>query len=298
MIDIIIVNFNAGKHLKTCVLSALKTSLPITIFISDNGSTDNSLTLLQENLSNHTNVHIQKNGKNLGFSKGNNAVFEKTTADYLLFLNPDCIIQPNTLASLITEFDQHPEVGMISCLIRNTDGTEQAGCRRNIPTPLRALTHLLKLNKLFPKYTSFTDFNLLQHPPPNKPIFVEAISGAFMLIRRKAIEEVGLLDENYFLHCEDLDWCMRFQERNWRILFVPTVDITHIKGICSQKNPIKVSWHKHCGMIRFYKKFFKKQYSKLLLWIVYSAIWLRFILIVASIFFRSEKSKDSALIVH
>lgn len=280
MIDIIIVNFNAGQHLTSCVLSALQSSLPIKIFISDNGSTDNSLELLKEKIGDHPLITIQENRKNLGFSKANNAVFQKTTANYVLFLNPDCIIQPDTLERLMIEFNKRIDVGMVGCLIRNEDGTEQIGCRRKIPTPWSALTHSLRLHKVFPKHPWFSNFVLTDEPIPDQPVSVESISGAFMLVKRTAIEEVGLLDEEYFLHCEDLDWCMRFWKSNWQILLVPGVEIIHAKGACSQKTPIKVIWHKHKGMIRFYHKFFRKRCSRILLWGIALLVWLRFSLMM------------------
>lgn len=275
-IDVIIVNYNAGRHLTKCVISVLNSTIPVNVFISDNGSTDSSIELLQQSVGQAPNLFIQKNHKNLGFSRGNNAVYANSTADYILFLNPDCIIKPDTLEKLITEFDRHPQVGMIGCKICNMDGTEQLGCRRNIPTPWRTLIHMLRLERFF----KIQNFLLTYQPLPKEPTDVEAISGAFMLTRKSAISEVGLLDEDYFLHCEDLDWFMRFKLKNWRILFVPQIAITHVKGVCSQRTPFKVLWHKHKGMMRFYRKFFRDRYSIVFLGIVSFGIWLRFFVLV------------------
>ena len=88
--------------------------------------------------------------------------------------------------------------------------------------------------------------------------------------------DVGLLDEGYFLHCEDLDWCMRFRKRGWKIMFVPDARVFHQKGACSKTRPIFVEWHKHKGMMRFYSKFFRHQYPGILFWIVGFGVWLRF----------------------
>ena len=101
-----------------------------------------------------------------------------------------------------------------------------------------------------------------------------------MLVKRTAVEDVGLWDEAYFLHCEDLDWCMRFRQKNWKILFVPAARITHALGISSKSRPIFVSWHKHRGMIRFYRKFFRHQYPSILMGLVMLGVWLRFALVV------------------
>jgi len=109
---------------------------------------------------------------------------------------------------------------------------------------------------------------------------IEAISGSCMLVRLDAMLDVGLLDEGYFLHCEDLDWCMRFRQRGWKIMFVPDARVIHQKGACSKTRPIFVEWHKHKGMMRFYSKFFHHQYPGIVLWIVGFGVWLRFCAII------------------
>lgn len=127
----------------------------------------------------------------------------------------------------------------------------------------------------------FFDFHLHKQPLPDRAIEVEAISGACMLVKREAIDAVGLWDEGYFLHCEDLDWCMRFSQHGWKILFVPTARITHALGVCSRSRPIFVEWHKHKGMMRFYHKFFRHQYPGVLMGLVTIGVWLRFALLAA-----------------
>ena len=191
-------------------------------------------------------------------------------------LNPDCVIRPDTIERMIAVMESDPYAAMAGCLIRNPDNSEQAGCRRFIPTPWRSLVRVLKLSTLFPGYPKFSSFNLTGHPLPSGPVSVEAISGAFMLLRRSAVEEVGLMDEGYFLHCEDLDWCMRFMRAGYKILFVPDVEIVHAKGASSADRPIRVEWHKHKGMIRFYRKFFWDHYPKALMSLVIPAVWARF----------------------
>jgi len=120
---------------------------------------------------------------------------------------------------------------------------------------------------------------LHKHALPDSPIKVEAISGAFMLVKRQALVDDGPMDEGYFLHCEDLDWCMRFRQKGWQILFVPGVGIVHHQGTCSHATPVRVEWHKHKGMVRFYRKFFRHQYPLLLMWCVIATVWTRFFLL-------------------
>ncbi|BAW79542.1 family 2 glycosyl transferase [Candidatus Nitrosoglobus terrae] len=276
LVSVVIVNFNGGWLLSEAVSSVLKTNIPIEVIIVDNGSQDDSIACLRGVVGKNPQVRFIENGYNLGFARANNIALRQARGDYVLLLNPDCIIRPNTLSSLIESMMTYPKVGMVGCLIRNPDGTEQAGCRRRVPTPWRSLIRVLHLNKILPHHPKFRGFVLAHEPLPTHPILIEAISGAFMLVRKEGLQQVGLLDENYFLHCEDLDWCMRFQQAGWGILFVPSVEIVHYKGTCSKYQPIRVLWHKHKGMVYFYQKFFRQQYSLLFMSLVISTVWGRF----------------------
>jgi len=288
-VSIIIVNFNGGELLTESVRSVLASTVPVEVFVSDNGSSDGSIYFLEHAIQ-YERLHIEKNEKNLGFSAANNRVIPMATGEYLLILNPDCLIKPNTLENMLQKMELNPQVGLAGCLIRNLDGTEQAGCRRRVPTPWRTLVRMLCLDRLFPNHPKFESVAMHQRPLPKEPVCKEAISGAFMLVRRDAMEEVGLLDEGYFLHCEDLDWCMRFRQKGWDILFVPDVEITHAKGVCSDGRPIRVEWHKHKGMVRFYRKFFRHQYPFLLMWFVIAAVWFRFAILSLIFSLRRLKS--------
>jgi hypothetical protein len=185
--------------------------------------------------------------------------------------------------------EQSPHVGMAGGLVRNLDGSEQAGCRRSIPSPWRAVVRVFHLNTLFPQHPRFQSFVLTDQPLPQQPIEIEGISGACMFVRRKSLQEVGAMDENYFLHCEDLDWFMRFRAKNWSILFVPHIEVTHVKGACSSRQPLRVLWYKHRGMVRFYRKFFRQQYPFIVMALVITAVWLRFTVLAAMTLLAPKK---------
>ncbi|HKX52379.1 MAG TPA: glycosyltransferase family 2 protein, partial [Nitrosospira sp.] len=196
---------------------------------------------------------------------------------HVLFLNPDCILSKNSLPRLLHVLEMNPKAGMAGGLLINQDGTEQAGGRRAVPTPWRSLVRafgLYRFERYWPRL--FFDFHLHKQSLPPGPLEVEAISGALMLVRQEAIQDIGPWDEGYFLHCEDLDWCMRFRNKGWKILFVPDAPVVHYKGTCSRSRPIFVEWHKHRGMMRFYRKFFRHEYPGALMWLVAAGIWLRF----------------------
>jgi GT2 family glycosyltransferase len=162
-------------------------------------------------------------------------------------------------------------------LLLNPDGSEQGGGRRAIPTPWRSFVRAFGLSRFAKHWPRlFFDFHLHKQPLPTQPIEVEAISGACMMVKRAAMTEVGPWDEGYFLHCEDLDWCMRFRQKGWKIMFVPSARVTHALGVSSRSRPIFVEWHKHKGMMRFYRKFFRRQYPGVMMGLVALGIWLRF----------------------
>ncbi len=285
MITAIIVNYNSGVLLTACVASLFASSCPLKVVVSDNASSDDSLDRLELFFGGDPRLVVLRNGENLGFSGGCNKGLPHAAGDYVLFINPDCVIRPDGLERMRDIMAAHPEAGMAGCLIRNVDGSEQAGCRRFVPTPWRSFVRVLRLDRQFAGSPLFQTFNMVGTPLPTQPISVEAISGAFMFVRRSAILRVGPLDEHYFLHCEDLDWCMRFRQASYAILFVPGVEITHLKG-GSLASAIFVEWHKHKGMTRFYKQFFRHQYPWALMILVITAVWLRLLLLTPQLLLR------------
>ena len=243
----------------------------------DNASTDFSLELCAQRFPSETKLKIIRNAANLGFAAACNMGVRAATAPYILFLNPDCVLRAHSLDRLVQVLEANPAAGMAGGLLKNADGTEQEGCRRAVPTPWRSFVRAFSLYR-FERYwpSLFYDFHLHKQALPPGPVEVEAISGALMLVRRRALQDVGPWDEGYFLHCEDLDWCMRFQQKGWKILFVPDAPVLHHKGTCSRSRPIFVEWHKHKGMMRFYRKFFRHQYPGIVMWLVAVGVWLRF----------------------
>lgn len=291
IISTIIVNYNAGPLLRDCVESLLACPLAIEVIVVDNASQDSSLDVL----SGLSQIRIIRNPANLGFAAACNIGVQASSAPYLLFLNPDCFFQPDAIAPLLASLQSSERVGMVGGLLVNEDGTEQGGGRRAVPTPWRSFVRAFGLQRFANRWSKlFYDFHLHKQPLPDHPIEVEAISGACMLVKRTAIDEVGLWDEGYFLHCEDLDWCMRFRQKGWVILFVPAARISHALGACSKSRKVFVEWHKHKGMVRFYRKFFSEQYPAVLMWLVTAGVWLRFGLVTAYINIRRIFSRGDA----
>ncbi len=279
-VSLIIVNYDSGNFLLACVSSAL--SQVDEVVVVDNASRDHSLLQLEAAFSSEPKLRIVRNRRNLGFAAGCNIGSKQATGKYLLFLNPDCVLEPGSVKQLIETLERYPDVGMVGGMLVNPDGSEQAGGRRAVPTPWRSFVRAFGLSRFAGRWPGlFFDFHLHKQPLPTHPIEVEAISGACMLVRGVAMQDVGHWDESYFLHCEDLDFSMTLRGKGWKIMFVPDARIVHDKGGCSRSRPLFVEWHKHRGMMRFYRKFFQHQYPGPLMWLVALGIWLRFGLVAS-----------------
>ena len=279
-VAVVVVNHNAGFLLVDCIRSVIDQAERVVVV--DNASRDGSMALLASHFPDHPRLQLIFSDTNLGFAAGCNIGLAEAGQTDLLFLNPDCIMGPQALERMVSALKSDATVGMVGGLLTNLDGSEQGGGRRAVPTPWRSFVRAFGLSKFSQRWPKlFFDFHLNKQPRPTAPLEVEAISGALMLVRRAAVDDVGLWDENYFLHCEDLDWCMRFRQKNWRILFVADAPVVHHLGHSSKERPFFVEWHKHKGMVRFYRKFFSHQYPGVLMWVVRLGVWLRFGLVVA-----------------
>jgi GT2 family glycosyltransferase len=274
-ISVIIVNYNAGKVLVDCISSVINQVHEI--IVVDNASIDNSLQAVENVFADYPKLHIIRNSDNLGFAKACNIGYHMCSGNSIFFLNPDCIVGPSSVALLNNCLHSHAKCGMVGGLILNEDGSEQGGGRRIIPTPWNSLVRAFGLSWLAQRYPKIIPNHYLHEQRlPDHPVQIPAISGSCMLARREAIVDVGTLDEGYFLHCEDVDWCKRFGLNGWKIVFVPDAKIMHHKGVCSRSRPIFVEWHKHKSMMRFYRKFLREQYPSVLVGLVATAVWLRF----------------------
>jgi GT2 family glycosyltransferase len=253
--EVIIVNFNAGEFLTAAVESALRSRSVAHVYIVDNASTDGSLDFLPHGHDDR--LTIINNTANLGFAAACNLGLMRTASENVLLLNPDCCVMEGAIDRLITALRSANHVGMVGPLLLNPDLSEQAGGRRMLPMPSLVLARLFgaaRLHRLLPFRPP--DFLLHKDPLPEGPAEVEAISGACMMVRGEMITDIGPLDEGYFLHGEDLDWCMRAWRRGWKVLFVPEAQVVHHKGVSSQTRPLTVEYYKHVGMVRFYRKLF------------------------------------------
>lgn len=270
----VIVNYNSGGMLVNAVDSLLRSSVRPDIEVVDNASTDGSIAAVRDGKEYDDQVNITVNDANLGFARANNQVLKARRADYYLLLNPDCVVEENTIEALMTAMHDDPAIGLAGGRLTNPDGSIQKTSKRRFPTPWASLARVLGLHRDASASGRFADFDLAAEDGGAHDIeAVEAISGAMMFVRGNALEKVGLLDEGYFMHCEDLDWCKRFQDAGYKVAYVPRAKAVHFKG-GSGRGP-KVVWHLHRGMIRFYRKHYRRQYSAWFSGLVYLAVYVR-----------------------
>ncbi|HZR02053.1 MAG TPA: glycosyltransferase family 2 protein [Burkholderiales bacterium] len=278
-VSVVIVTFNSSAEITRCLEALRASDLDIELIVIDNHSEDKTAELVERLLGAYPNAQFKQMPQNLGFARAVNEGQRLATGEYTVILNPDCYVTPATLREMVKVMDGDATIGMAGCLLVNEDGSEQSGCRRYVPTPWRSLMRVLQLDRIPVLRTMrmFGSFVMSQEPMPSTPVEVEALSGALMMVRRKSLASVGLLDETYFMHCEDLDWCMRFRDSGWRVVFVPNARATHVKGCSSRSRPVRVEYYKHAGMVRFYRQHFSHRYPKLLMLAVFLSIWARFL---------------------
>lgn len=251
----VIVSFNSGHYLLRAVQSVLAArisdqAIASEIVIVDNGSSDNSLAAIEalaaENPP-HTQIRIVRNDKNLGFAAAANRGWQTARAPVVLFLNPDCVIASGASIAATLQRILEPTIGIASLALTNEDGSIQAPSFRKHATPWRAMVQASGVAHWVPAW----GVNM----PPQLWYTSEACSGAFMLMRRPVLEQMGGFDEGYFLHCEDLDLCRRVTQAGLRVQITAEERVLHTKGTSSVAVPELVARAKFDGMRRYFEKF-------------------------------------------
>lgn len=263
---VIIVNYNTCDLLRDCLTSVYQSLGPLTIesIVVDNASSDGSVAAVQKDF---PQVKVIASPINGGFAYANNLGLRQVGFDnhrppqphaprYVLLLNPDTVLPPTALVDMITFMDARPEVGATGPKLVRLDGSLDLACRRAFPTPEVSLYRMSGLSKLFPYNRNFGRYNMT-FVDPDELIEVDAVVGAFMMVRREAVAEAGLLDETYFMYGEDLDWAYRIKACGWKIYYNPAVTVTHVKRASSRRSP-KAQIEFYRAMDIFYRKFYAK----------------------------------------
>ncbi|MGZ5010107.1 MAG: glycosyltransferase family 2 protein [Methylobacter sp.] len=251
LISVVIVSWNARRYLEECLMS-LKSDVckfPMEIIVVDNASNDGSPDMVLEKF---PHVKLIKNKENLGFGKANNIGIQASSGNYIALVNSDVHVLSNCITRLVEYCELNPEIGMSGPFIIGGDGKQQRSCR-GFPGLWNMLCRALALDVIFPKCKWLGGY-LLSYWNHNSCAPVDILSGCFWLVRRQALNDVGLLDESFFMYGEDMDWCKRFWGRGWTIVFVPDAEAIHYGGASSSNAPIRFFIEKQRADFQYWDK--------------------------------------------
>lgn len=247
MISIIIVSWNTASFLENCLASILANppTSPFEKWVIDNASTDDSPRMVREKF---PQVHLVENRENVGFARANNQAIQRCTGKYILLLNPDTLVASGALQALVDFLDKHPEAGAAGARILKPDGSLQISSHPR-PTLSREFWRLFHLDVLSP-YAMY---------PPTKwettqPQDVDVLAGSCLLLRKEVLDQVGFLDEDYFIYSEEIDLCYRIQRAGWRLYWIPQAEVVHFGGQSTQQVPTEMFLNLYHSNIKYFRK--------------------------------------------
>lgn len=279
-LSIIIVNYNVKEFLLNLLQSInnAKNNYSLEIIVVDNASDDGSVELIKEK---YPYIKLIVNNTNVGFGSANNQALQIAKGKYFLLINPDTIVKENTFKEMIEFFERTPSAGIAGCKVLNPDGSLQLACRRGFPGPWTSFTKVMGLSRLFPKSKFFARYNLT-YLDENQTYEVDAVSGAFMMMRGELFQKIGGFDQQFFMYGEDLDLCYRTQKSGYKVYYVNTTEIIHFKGESTKRSSIDETKIFYDAMHLFVRKHFSS--SLLIESILQVAIIFRKIIAFANVY--------------
>jgi len=261
---IVIVSYNTRDLLRACLTSVYSSQgdFSYEVWLVDNASSDGSAEMVA---SQFPQVRLIRRGVNGGYAYANNLGLREISSlksqipKYVLLLNPDTLLPPSALTSMLAFMEEHPEAGAAGPRLVRPSGELDLACRRSFPTPLDSFYKIFGLSKLFPRSPRFARYNLT-FLDPRQTVEVDSVVGAFMIVRGEAIQQVGLLDESFFMYGEDLDWAYRMKAANWKVYYNGQVTVLHYKGEASKSSHEarrKARYEFYRAMYIFYQKHYR-----------------------------------------
>jgi GT2 family glycosyltransferase len=274
-LSVIIVNYNVCYFLEQALLSVRQAvrqlGEPVEVFVVDNNSADGSVAMVRERF---PEVILMANQDNPGFSKANNQAIRVAKGEHILLLNPDTVVEENTFRACCDFMDQHPDGGGLGVMMLDGQGCFLPESKRGLPTPAVAFYKIFGLASLFPKSRTFGRYHL-GFLDKNQPHEIEVLSGAFMWLRKEALDKVGLLDEDYFMYGEDIDLSYRLVQGGWKNYYFPASRIIHYKGESTKRTSVNYVFVFYRAMVIFARKHFAPGRAGLFSLLINGAIWLR-----------------------
>ena len=283
-LSVVIVNYQTFELTKNTINSILEYDHPFSyeIFVVDNASTDDSLERLKDYFNDK--VKFIASIENNGFAAGNNQALRQAEGKYQLLLNSDTLVWQNTLENIYEYMEANPDVGACGCRVLLEDGELDKACKRSFPNVKNSFF------RLFHVPTGSKDDNYNLTDLPDDEIYeIDCLTGAFMFMRKDALDKVGLLDETFFMYGEDIDLCYRIKHGGWKIVYYGKSKITHLKGASSKKQKSKLIYEFYRAMYIYYKKHHASESFFLVNWVVYLGIAL---LCILKLFLNIFKKKD------
>ena len=279
-VAVVVVNYNAGDHLLRCLESVRSGagSASVDCVVVDNASTDGSAARAEAE---HPWIRLVENRSNRGFARAANEGIRATTAPYVLLMNPDAEIRAGTLESFAKVAADRPRAGAIGALVRNPDGSLQPSARK-VPSLVEGLGHSL-LHPFAPDNRWSRAYTMADWDRASERE-VEWVSGSCVLLRRRALREVGLFDEGYFMYVEDVDLCTRLRLAGWQVLFSPELEVSHVIGVSSgagRRMAVRMAFEHSRSISRYFGKFHGRGPSGLLRPAVWAALQARALLVSA-----------------
>ncbi|MBI5287629.1 MAG: glycosyltransferase family 2 protein [Chloroflexi bacterium] len=268
-LSVIIVNYNGGAIVRLCLdhlWPQLRPDWDVTLV--DNASPDRSADGLEDRF---PGLSVVNNPRNVGFARANNQAIPRTAGDYVLLLNPDVVITPGALETALAYMDANPDVSILGPRILLPDGRLDPAAHRSFKTPATYFYRMSGLSRWFPRHRSFGHY-YLTYLDENAIADVDSVVGAFLLIRRSVIDEIGLLDERFFMYCEDEDWCWRAKQAGGRVVYHPGVVVHHRKGSSSRTVPFRMAYQWHRSLYLYHRKNIAPRYTAATNALVYAGI--------------------------
>ena len=283
-LSVVIVNYQTFELTKNTINSILEYDYPFSyeIFVVDNASSDDSLDRLRDYFKDKVKFIASK--ENNGFAAGNNQALRQASGRYQLLLNSDTVVWENTLEDIYGYMEEHEDVGACGCRVLLEDGELDKACKRSFPNVKNSFIRLFHI----PTNSEDDDYNLTDLPD-DEVYEIDCLTGAFMFIRKDALDQIGLLDETFFMYGEDIDLCYRIKQGGWKIIYYGKSRITHLKGASSKKQKSKLIYEFYRAMYIYYKKHHASESSFIVNWVVYLGIAL---LCLLKLFLNIFKKKD------
>ncbi|HET9032415.1 MAG TPA: glycosyltransferase family 2 protein [Dokdonella sp.] len=276
--SVIVVTANSGALSVECIDRVLKSSATIELIVVDNASSDGHTEAIESRFGRDERLRILRSPQNIGFGPACNQGRAHARGDWLLILNPDCLLETDTIERLRAAALDEPQAGLFGVRVVDPRGNGEKASRRRDPTLRRALNTLSGLSRLERRWPGLAGIEMPQLATGTEHEAVDAVSGACLFVRAEVFDAVGGFDEEYFLHCEDLDLCRRIRDAGFEVVHVPSIALRHEQGSSSQRRPLFVSRHKHRGMWRYFRKFDPAARNPILRGLVWSGIWTHFLI--------------------